>query len=69
VQQVAPYYTVSADDRNILAGILADQVVTGVFETLKVLEQFGVEPFTQGYEGSPFNDFVGRLIDWEWPES
>jgi hypothetical protein len=58
----------SAADREILAGMLADQVVTGVFEALKVLEQFEIEPFQDGYEGSPFNDFIGRLFDWEWPE-
>ena len=59
----------SAADREILAGMLAGQVVTGVFEALKVLEQFEIEPFKDGYEGSPFNDFIGRLADWEWPEA
>ena len=34
-------------DREILAGMLANEVVTGVFETLKVLEQFEIEPFLQ----------------------
>src|SRR6185436_8674695 len=58
----------SPADREILAGMLSDQVVTGVFEALKVLEQFEIEPFQDGYEGSPFNDFIGRLADWEWPE-
>jgi len=43
--------------------------VTGVFETLKTLEEFQIEPFTDGYEGSPHNDFVGRLDDWSWPEN
>ena len=45
------------------------EVVTGVFETLKVLEQYQIEPFKDGYEGSPFNDFIGRLADWNWPEA
>jgi hypothetical protein len=58
----------STADRETIARMLADEVVTGVFESLKVLEQFGVSPFEDGYEGSPFNDFVGRLDDWEWPE-
>jgi hypothetical protein len=58
----------SPADREILAGILAQEVVTGVFETLKALEQFEVEPFKDGYEGSPYNDFIGRLADWEWPQ-
>jgi hypothetical protein len=59
----------SAHDREVLAGMLAQEVVTGVFETLKVLEQFQIEPFKDGYEGSPFNDFIGRLDDWDWPEA
>jgi hypothetical protein len=58
----------SVTDREILAGMLAEQVELGVFETLKVLEQFQIAPFVDGYEGSPYNDFVGRLGDWEWPE-
>lgn len=48
--------------------MLANEVVTGVFETLKVLEQFRVPPFEDGYEGSPINDFIGRLGDWKWPQ-
>ena len=59
----------SVHDREILAGMLAHEVEVGVFETLKVLEQFEVEPFQNGYEGSPFHDFIGRLADWEWPEA
>lgn len=58
----------SAADREVLAKMLAWEVVTGVFETLKVLEQFQVRPFEDGYEGSPFNDFIGRLDEWEWPQ-
>ena len=56
-------------DREIMAGMLAHEVELGVFEALKVLEQFQIEPFKDGYEGSPYNDFVGRLADWEWPEA
>lgn len=56
-------------DREILANLLASEVVTGVFETLKVLEEFHIPPFEDGYEGSPFNDFIGRLGGWEWPEN
>jgi hypothetical protein len=58
----------SPSDREIIAGLLAKEVVTGVFETLKVLEEFQIEPFTDGYEGSPYHDFIGRLDDWSWPE-
>jgi hypothetical protein len=42
-------------------------VVTGVFETLKALEEFQIAPFVDGYEGSPYHDFIGRLDGWEWP--
>jgi len=58
----------SAADREVIAGMLVQSVVTGVFETLKVLEKFEIEPFKDGYEGSPYNDLVGRLDDWSWPE-
>ena len=57
-----------AEDREIVANMLANEVVVGVFESLKALEQFGVTPFEDGYEGSPFNDFIGRLGGWEWPK-
>jgi hypothetical protein len=55
----------SEADREILAGMLVREVETGVFETLKALEQFEIPPFEDGYEGSPFHDFVGRLADWK----
>ncbi len=55
-------------EREILAGMLVHEVELGVFETLKVLEEFRIAPFEDGYEGSPFDDFTGRLGDWEWPE-
>ena len=49
--------------------MLEEQVEVGIFEALKVLEEFEVAPFEEGYEGSPYNDFIGRLAgDWEWPE-
>lgn len=58
----------SDSQREILAGMLEDQFSRGVFESLKVLEDLKIEPFLDGYEGSPYHDFVGRLDDWEWPE-
>jgi hypothetical protein len=57
-----------ASDREVLAKMLADEVVTGVFETLKTLEQCNIAPFDSGYEGSPFQDFIGRMQDWNWPD-
>ena len=59
----------SLSERETLAKLLRDAVVTGVFETLKTLETFQISPFETGYEGSPFNDFIGRLDDWEWPDT
>ena len=54
-------------DREVLARLLSNQFETGVFESLKVLEHFQIPPFEDGYEGSPYNDFIGRLADWPWP--
>jgi hypothetical protein len=58
----------SADDREVLAAMLTQEFESGVHETLVVLHEQGVPPFEDGYEGAPFLDFVGRLVDWEWPE-
>lgn len=58
----------SKADREVLAAMLSGEVELGVFEALKALEEFGVAPFETGYEGSAFNDFVGRLHGWAWPE-
>ena len=52
------------------ATILQDQFVCGVFETLKALEEFQIEPFLDGCDGSPYLDFIGHVADdpWEWPK-
>ncbi|WP_088284679.1 DUF6547 family protein [Kineosporia sp. A_224] len=55
------------EDRELLASILSEQFVHGVHETLVVLHEEQVPPFDEGYEGSPFHDFVGRLDGWPWP--
>ena len=60
--------SLDASQREVLAEMLADEVVTGVFETLEALEKFEIAPFEDGYEGSAFHDFIGRLDGWEWPE-
>ena len=54
-------------DREVVAQMLAEAFQDGVFITLRVLHDHGVPPFEDGYEGSPFNDFIGRLYDWPWP--
>jgi hypothetical protein len=59
----------SKEEREALAGMLVQEVELGVFETLKVLERFEVTPFEEGYEGSPYHDFIGRLADWKWPKT
>jgi hypothetical protein len=62
--------SMSVSDRELLAKMLLEEVITGVFETLKSLEEHEIEPFKDGYEGSPYNDFIGRVSNnWEWPES
>jgi hypothetical protein len=59
----------SPQDRETIAQMLEDQVEVGMFETLKALEELRIPPFEEGYEGSPCNDFIGRLAgDWDWPE-
>jgi hypothetical protein len=40
---------------------------SGVFIALRVLHDESIPPFDDGYEGTPFNDFVGRLNGWSWP--
>lgn len=55
-------------DREVLAGMLADAFSKGVFAALVALHEAGVEPFDKAYEGTPFNDFVGRMDEWNWPE-
>jgi hypothetical protein len=57
------------EDRYALAAALAKEFEAGVFESLKVLEELRISPFEEGYEGSPFHDFVGRLGGWQWPEN
>jgi hypothetical protein len=58
------------DQREVIAGMLAHAFQGGVFETLKALETFAIEPFLDGYEGSPYHDFIGRVADdqWQWPD-
>lgn len=58
----------SDQDRDVLARMLEQEVTTGVFETLKALEEHKIAPFEDGYEGGPYQDFVGRMNGWEWPK-
>lgn len=58
----------SSQERETLAKVMTQEVQLGVFEALKTLEQHEFAPFEDGYEGSPCEDFVGRLQGWMWPE-
>ena len=49
-------------------GSAADAYVAGVHDALRVLHDEHVPPFEDGYEGTPFHDFIGRLNGWEWPK-
>ena len=46
---------------------VSDAFVGGVHETLAVLHEEQIAPFEDGYEGTQFHDFVGRLDNWRWP--
>jgi hypothetical protein len=47
--------------------MLQEQFVDGVHAALVAMHEHPVPPFEDGYEGTPFHDFVGRLDGWEWP--
>lgn len=56
------------EDRGIVARMLELSYEGGVHDTLRVLHEHEVPTFDDGYEGTPFHDFMGRLkSDWEWP--
>jgi hypothetical protein len=57
----------NANDRGVIATMLEQEFVGGVHKTLVILHEAGVKPFDQADEGTPFHDFAGRLIGWEWP--
>jgi hypothetical protein len=54
-------------DREVIATRLEQAFVGGVHQALVTLYEHGVEPFEDGYEGTPFHDFVGRMDGWQWP--
>lgn len=41
---------------------------SGVHQALVAFHEAQVQPFDDGYEGTPFHDFVGPLDGWDWPE-
>jgi hypothetical protein len=54
--------------RATLARMLEERFVAGVHTTLRVLHEGRIEPFDDGVEGTPYDDFVGRLGGWTWPD-
>ena len=59
----------SPEQREVLAGVLAEEFASGVYNALQILEAAQVAPFERGYAGSASDNFLDRLDDWEWPES
>ncbi|MCA9678944.1 MAG: hypothetical protein H6709_07015 [Kofleriaceae bacterium] len=58
----------SPEEREVIAGMLFDRFTAGVHQALVALHAHEIEPFDDGYEGTPYHDFVGRLDDWPWPD-
>ncbi|HSX67406.1 DUF6547 family protein [Nocardioides sp.] len=57
-----------SSDREAVARMLEQAYSGAVHDTLRVLEDKGFPNLAQAYEGSPREDFMGRLItDYEWP--
>ena len=54
----------SMADREVLAEMLAHAFESGVHSTLLVLHEEQITPFEDGFAGTPFHDFVGRLDGW-----
>ena len=61
--------TLTLDQRAVLAGLLTSQYRSGMFGALVVLSESETHPFDRAYEGSPFEDFMGRVDGWQWPEN
>jgi hypothetical protein len=57
-----------SEDRPVLAKMLKHAFESGVHSTLVELHEVKLPPFEDGYEGTPFHDFVGRLADDPWPK-
>lgn len=60
----------SSREKEILTRLVSKSFEDGVFNSLKILETFQITPFEDGYEGSSYNDFIGRLDKnnpWQWP--
>ncbi len=56
------------EQRDVLAGRLAEEFASGVFNALEVLHAADLTPFDEGYEGNPSDDFLARMDAWQWPQ-
>jgi len=59
--------SLTTNQREVLATMLAQEFISGVHESLVVLRGEKVTPLDDGYECDPYHDFVGRLDGWTWP--
>ena len=57
------------EHREALAVLFAEEYASGVYNALQVLRAAELQPFHEGYEGDPSDDFLGRLDGWDWPVS
>ena len=56
------------DDRAEVARMVELSYEGGIHDTLRLLHDNAVPPFDVAYDGTPFQDFMGRLkTDWAWP--
>lgn len=59
--------SLSLAQREALAVLFAEEFSSGMFNALEVLYAARLAPFTEGYEGNPSDDFLGRMDGWVWP--
>ena len=57
----------SEEQREVLAQLFAEEFASGIFNALTVLTAAHLEPFHEGYEGDPSDDFLGRIDGSPWP--
>ena len=53
--------------RQALSALFAEEFASGIFNALTVLTAAHLEPFHEGYEGDPSDDFLGRIDGSPWP--
>lgn len=56
------------EQREVLAGLFAEEFSSGIFNAIQVLEAAQMPLFLDGYDGTASDNFLDRMDDWEWPE-